>query len=241
MRHGITKEQVMALMGRPRGFDRDKAVDQALHLFWEHGYEATSLNQLKAGIGGGISAPSFYAAFGSKEALFRECAQRYLSRYASVTECLWDTTLAPRAALESALRSSTRMQCERGHPKGCMVALAVMSAPSPEHSGVTESLTQSRNRTRAGIVACVKRGIANGELAPETEPQALAAVFDSFLVGVSTLARDGVGHRVLDAAIDQIMTAWDGATLREKTRIFSNTAPDPGQTSKRLRTKQSRH
>ncbi len=204
----------MAQMGRPRAFDRDKAIDQALHLFWERGYEATSLSQLKAGIGGGISAPSFYAAFGSKEELFRECAQRYLSRYATVTECLWNIALAPRAALETALRASAKMQCERGHPKGCMVALAVMSAPSPEHSAVTQSLTRSRIRTRAGITACVERGIATGELAPETDAPALAAVFDSFLIGLSTLARDGVGHPVFDAAIDQIMTAWDSARLR---------------------------
>lgn len=59
----------MAQMGRPRTFDRDQAVEQAMHLFWQHGYDATSLSQLKAGLGGGISAPSFYAAFGSKDAL----------------------------------------------------------------------------------------------------------------------------------------------------------------------------
>lgn len=204
----------MAQMGRPRTFDRDEAIDQALHLFWERGYEATSLNQLKAGIGGGISAPSFYAAFASKEALFQECAQRYLSRYATVTECLWDTALTPRTALETALRASAKMQCERGHPKGCMVALAVMSAPSPENAAVTQSLTQSRTRTRAGITRCVERGIAIGELAPKTDARALATVFDSFLVGLSTLARDGVGHRVLDAAIDRIMTAWDAAHVQ---------------------------
>ena len=59
----------MAQMGRPRTFDRQQAVEQAMHLFWEQGYETTSLSQLKAHIGGGISAPSFYAAFGSKEAV----------------------------------------------------------------------------------------------------------------------------------------------------------------------------
>ncbi|GAB0064498.1 hypothetical protein IBA8402_02590 [Pseudomonas syringae] len=49
----------MAQLGRPRTFDRDLAITQALHLFWEHGYDATSLSQLKANIGGGITAPSF--------------------------------------------------------------------------------------------------------------------------------------------------------------------------------------
>ena len=199
----------MAQMGRPRTFDRDHAVEQAMHLFWQHGYDATSLAQLKAGLGGGISAPSFYAAFGSKEALFDECVQRYLATYAQVTECLWDESLLPRKAIETALRQSARMQCEDGHPKGCMVALGVMSAPSPENARVADALTQSRMRTRAGIVACVERGIRAGQLPDTIAAVSMAAVFDSFLQGISILARDNVPHATIDAAISHILLTWD--------------------------------
>jgi len=208
----------MATMGRPRTFDREKAVEEAMHIFWQHGYESASLSQLKAGIGNGISAPSFYAAFGSKEALFQECAQRYLSTYAQVTECLWDTSLPPRDAIETALRRSVKMQYERGHPRGCMVALGAMSAPSDEHAAVTEPLAKSRARTRAGFVACVQRGVDSGELRADTEPRALAAVFDAFLLGVSTLARDGVRHAVIEQAIPQAMSAWDAASAKHVRR-----------------------
>jgi len=201
----------MAQMGRPRNFDRDAAVDQAMHLFWEQGYESTSLSQLKAAIGGGISAPSFYAAFGSKEALFQECMARYLATYAQVTECLWDTALAPKDAVELAIRRSARMQCERGHPRGCMVALGVMSAPSPELADVTAPLTRSRARTRAGIKACVDRAVASGQLKADVDARALATVFDSFLLGLTTLARDGVGLQTMEAAITQAMGLWDMA------------------------------
>ncbi|MCR4539077.1 TetR/AcrR family transcriptional regulator [Pseudomonas sp. 18.1.10] len=209
----------MAQMGRPRNFDRDHAVEQAMHLFWQHGYDATSLAQLKAGLGGGISAPSFYAAFGSKEALFDECVQRYLATYAQVTECLWDETLLPRQAIETALRQSARMQCEDGHPKGCMVALGVMSAPSPENARVADALTQSRVRTRAGIVACVERAIRAGQLPAMPSGAAMAAVFDSFLQGVSILARDNVPHAVIDAAITQLLLTWDVAASVVAPRI----------------------
>lgn len=201
----------MAVMGRPRTFDRDKAVEQAMHIFWQNGYESTSLNQLKAAMGNGISAPSFYAAFGSKEALFEECMQRYLSTYALVTEYLWDTHVPPRQAIEGTLRNSARMQCDRGHPKGCMVALGVMSAPSEENAALTAPLTRSRARTRAGITACVQRGVDSGELRSDTDVRALAAVFDSFLLGLSTLARDGIRFAVMDVAITQVMSVWDAA------------------------------
>lgn len=199
----------MAQMGRPRTFDRDAAVEQALHLFWNQGYESTSLSQLKAAMGGGISAPSFYAAFGSKEALFQACMAHYLATYAQVTECLWDTVMPPRDALATALRRSARMQCEEGHPRGCLVALGAMSAPSPGLAHVTAPLTRSRARTRAGIKACVERGIAQGELVPHVDAQALSTVFDSFLLGLTTLARDGVDFAVMDAAITHVMGMWD--------------------------------
>ncbi|WP_415806976.1 TetR/AcrR family transcriptional regulator [Bordetella muralis] len=201
----------MAVMGRPRTFDRDKAVEQAMHIFWQNGYESTSLNQLKAGIGNGISAPSFYAAFKSKEALFQECMQRYLSTYAQVTESLWDPDLPPREAIETTLRNSARMQCDRGHPKGCMVGLGVMSAPSEENADVTTPLTRSRARTRAGIASCVQRGIDSGELRADTDVRALATVFDAFLLGLPTLARDGIRYTVMDAAITQVMCSWDAS------------------------------
>jgi AcrR family transcriptional regulator len=197
----------MAQMGRPRTFDRDAAVDQAMHLFWEHGYQATSLSQLKAGIGGGISAPSFYAAFGSKEALFEEVVERYMSTHGRVTESLFDSTLAARDAVELTLRRSASMQCEAGHPRGCMVALGVIGVCTPEQGH--SLLGAVRERTRNGLRACIERAIGEGELAADTDVQALTSAFDSFLLGLSTLARDGIGHGPLDAAVSQIMKLWD--------------------------------
>jgi AcrR family transcriptional regulator len=202
-------ETAMAQIGRPRRFDRDQAVQQALHLFWQHGYESTSLAQLKAQIGGGITAPSFYAAFGSKEALFNETVSCYLNSYGRVNDALWDDSLPPREAIETSLRRSVKMQCEDHHPKGCMVALAVMSGGSDEHAAVLKPLTDSRQRTLNGFSRCIQRGIASGELRKQIDPAVIATLFDSFLLGVSTLARDGVDYSVLDNAVTALMTVWD--------------------------------
>ncbi|EGH04373.1 MULTISPECIES: TetR/AcrR family transcriptional regulator [Pseudomonas syringae group] len=199
----------MAQMGRPRTFDRDVAINQALHLFWEHGYDATSLSQLKANIGGGITAPSFYAAFGSKQALFNEVMERYLATHGRVTDSLFDNTLSPREAIELTLRRSAKMQCEPDHPKGCLVALGLMSACTEESKAISEPLAKARNLNRAGIVACIHRAVAAGELPATVIPETLAAAFDSFLLGLSTLARDGVPYATLDAAVTQMMGLWD--------------------------------
>lgn len=202
----------MAAMGRPRTFDRDKAIEDAMHLFWQHGYESTSLAQLKAGINKGISAPSFYAAFGSKEALFRECVQRYLATHGQVTEFLWDTRLSPREALETTLRASAKMQCDPHHPLGCMVALGTMSATSTEHADVTEPLARSRQRTCEGIRSVFQRAAASGDLKKEVDVSALALLFSTFLFGLSIQVRDGVSLDRLNSAITQIMQLWDAST-----------------------------
>jgi AcrR family transcriptional regulator len=203
----------MAQMGRPRTFDRDVAITQAMHLFWQHGYDATSLNQLKANIGGGITAPSFYAAFGSKQALFTEVMERYLATHGRVTESLFDTTLSPREAIELTLRRSAKMQCEAGHPRGCLVSLGLMSACSEESRAISAPLARARSLNRAAMAACVERAIAAGDLSETVIPDALATVFDSFLLGLSTLARDGLSHSKLDAAVTQIMDVLDSQRI----------------------------
>lgn len=201
----------MAQMGRPRTFDRDVAITQALHLFWEHGYDATSLSQLKTTIGGGITAPSFYAAFGSKQALFKEVIDLYLNTHGRVTESLFDTSLPPKEAIELTLRRSAKMQCEPDHPKGCLVALGMMSTCTEESKTISQPLAQTRALNRAAMVACVERAIALEQLPATVDASALAAVFDSFLLGLSTLARDGVSVEILDAAVTGVMRCWDAA------------------------------
>lgn len=199
----------MGIKGRPRTFDRDKAIENAMFLFWQHGYESTSLSQLKAVIGRGISAPSFYAAFGSKESLFKECVERYMSTFGRVTAYLWDPSLSPRDALEITLRKSAQMQCETGHPSGCMVGLGALSATSSEHSSVAEPLARSRKRTRDGIAAVIQRAADTGEFRKGTSTAALTNVFSTFLFGLSIQARDGAAAEDLNEAVTEMMRLWD--------------------------------
>ncbi len=94
----------MPRTGRPRGFDKDETLRQALRLFWEQGYEATSLAQLKAAMGG-ISAASFYAAFGSKEDLFRAALDLYLQTHGKLMYALEDPALSPERPLSECCAS----------------------------------------------------------------------------------------------------------------------------------------
>lgn len=197
----------MARTGRPREFDRDKAIDAATALFWAQGYEPTSLTQLKASMGD-ISPASFYAAFGSKEALFREVVQHYLATYGQVMAPLWDESLSPREAIEKTLRASARMQSARTHPAGCLVVSGASNC-SPDNEPIQALLAAERQRTRAGIRACVERAIAKGELKASPATDVLPDILTTFFHGMTCEARDGMKAKNLDAAITSLLTLWD--------------------------------
>lgn len=197
----------MARTGRPRNFDRDKALSCAMHLFWKHGFEGASLEQLRLAMGG-ISSASFYAAFGSKEALYRETLREYSRTHGMVVGALRDPGLSPRRRLEQALRRSAVMQTGPDHPPGCMVALS-STVCSPGSAGVQTVTAAERKANRDAIVACVRAGVDDGTLLSSTDVAGLAALYDGLLLGLSLQARDGVAPQVMDAAISQGLKAWD--------------------------------
>ena len=197
----------MPRTGRPREFDRDGAIDAAMQLFWRQGYESTSLDQLKRAMGD-LSAASFYGAFGSKESLYREALGRYLSTHGQVIAALHDETLAPRNALEQALRRSARMQTDAELPTGCMVVLSAANA-SPENTHLQALVAAERGRTREAVRHCIERAVASGELRPGADAEGLATLADALLVGMSVQARDGVTHATIEAAVSSLLQLWD--------------------------------
>ncbi|MHA7582703.1 TetR/AcrR family transcriptional regulator [Paenibacillus vandeheii] len=197
----------MARTGRPRIFDREEALLQAMMLFWEQGFEATSLLQLRAAMGD-ISAASFYAAFESKEALYKEAVERYMGTFGRVTESFSDLTLSPRKAIETTLKSTAKMQTDSTHPSGCLIVLSA-STCSSRNNHIRDIVAEKRKLTRSRLQACIQRAVEIGELPASTDVSMLTTVFDTFMQGISTQARDGVPFVTLDQAITKIMGIWD--------------------------------
>lgn len=196
----------MARTGRPRGFDRDAAINAAMTLFWEHGYEPTTLSLLKEAMGG-ISPTSFYAAFGSKEALFREVVERYRITHGSVTDILRDESLPPRDVIEACLRRSVAMQTDASHPIGCLVTQGATNCGS-DNRFATELLAAERKANFNAMLKQVERAVSLGHIPPGTDPHGVTTLFNTMMLGIATSARDGASRDKLETAIGLAMKSW---------------------------------
>ncbi len=195
----------MARTGRPRLFDRDEAVHKAMALFWQYGYESTSLAQLREAMGG-ISAASFYAAFSSKESLFDEAIQLYLDTSGEqLRNILRDPTLDTATAISTALKSALTKQTESNHPSGCMVVLSATNC-SPHNQHIQQTMAKEREQTRLAFQDCIQRGIGAGFLSAGTDAESLSLFFSTLLNGISIQARDGLNLDKLNTLIDSTVS-----------------------------------
>ncbi|WP_369200513.1 TetR/AcrR family transcriptional regulator [Streptomyces sp. PU-14G] len=192
--------------GRPRAFDRDAALGQAMRVFWERGYEAASLAELTEAMG--IRPPSLYAAFGSKEQLFREAVELYGRTEGGVTARALDEAATAREAIGETLRGNALVYTEPGSPTGCMIVLAATNC-APEHEAVRSLLCDDRRAMERSLRDRMDRGVAEGDVPAGTDTRALAAFYATVLFGLSVQSRDGASRDDLLAVVDAAMASWD--------------------------------
>lgn len=191
--------------GRPREFDRDAALLIALDLFWRHGFEGTSIETLTHAMG--ISAPSLYSAFGSKEALYRETVERYLTRYGETFWKAFSDEPRTRQAVAQLLQDIARQFVDPSHPAGCFVSYGILQCS--EHSrGLAAEMSAHRNAAREFLKARLDVAVAAGELPQGTDTTMLATFFSAVVQGMAIQARDGVSHQVLARIAALAMEAW---------------------------------
>src|SRR5258706_12088937 len=131
----------MASRGRPRSFSREQALERALELFWARGYEGATLSDLQEAMGG-ITAPSFYAAFGSKEGLFREVVELYSATQGTPMVTALTQGATARASIEGLLRAALAAFFQRNCPRGCLLVLSAANLRPGKH-GVPEKMSQA--------------------------------------------------------------------------------------------------
>ncbi|MGU3493134.1 TetR/AcrR family transcriptional regulator [Xanthobacteraceae bacterium A53D] len=203
----------MRTRGRPRAFDREAALVQATHLFWRKGFAATSMADLTQAMG--IGAPSLYAAFGSKEALYAEALAHYGATYECVVWGNFNAAPTARAAVEAFLMDSAAGltdSCGRAEPLGCMVTLSAVGEEGHEELGARVRAARAEGRAR--LIARLQRGMEDGELDAGLDVEGLARLILSVQCGMSIQARDGASRADLEAVARLTMQGWNALTGR---------------------------
>jgi len=189
--------------GRPRAFDRDQALDQAMDVFWEKGFEAASLADLTKAMG--INPPSLYAAFGDKERLFLEAVERYVSRRSESCDYCKEPTA--RESVRKLLTYVAEEMTDSAHPHGCLMMMAATTttaASAQLQAAVAKLRASSRNKLRERIA----RGVAEGELPADADAAALAAFYGTVLAGMAAMAHDGATRKTLLGTVETAMRSW---------------------------------
>ncbi|MGX9297611.1 TetR/AcrR family transcriptional regulator [Tsukamurella paurometabola] len=189
--------------GRPRSFDRGSALDAAARLFWERGYEGTSVRDLTERLG--VEAPSLYRAFGDKRRLFEEAVAEYDRRYGGFIDLVLAEEGSATAVARRLLLEGPARYTRDGLPRGCLVVSGDAGTTNPE---VAQYLSGLRAANVARVAERIRRDVASGALPDEVDPTALARFTLTALNGLAEAAREGVSADDLRAVGDVALRAW---------------------------------
>lgn len=189
--------------GRPREFDYDKALDQAIRVFWAKGYEGASMPDLTEAMG--MNRPSVYAAFGNKEELFRKALARYAENAGVEIQKLLDV---PRVcdAVERYLMYSADKLASPQTPRGCLAVQGALVG-SEQSGGACSEASKTRERTVELLDARFKKAVDDGQLQQGTDTHALARFYTTIMQGMSVQSLSGVSCRELKAIAQQALKA----------------------------------
>ena len=194
--------------GRQLQFDKEKALDAAMNVFWNKGFLGASLAELTSSMG--INKPSVYATFGNKEDLFVEATRHYLERYASTHVLKLESKELLKDRLSAYLHSISDMQCQGPTPNGCYISVAaneMVSESLPEKA--VESIANVGNYAETFLHDFFTSEQRKGNLAADRHIQEIVMLTVTFLHGLSSLARAGTSKEKIKSIVDSFVKLLD--------------------------------
>jgi AcrR family transcriptional regulator len=173
--------------GRPISFDRDAALEAAMLLFWERGYEGTSMADLTQAMG--LNPSSIYAAFGDKRALFSLAVMRYMeSRAQYATKALEEPTLDK--VIRALFDNTVVFLTTPGHPPTCMTLAGAVGC-SVDATPARDIMTEIRKQNEVAMRQRFLQARKSGELPKDVNVDDYTRYLSSILAGLSVQAANG--------------------------------------------------
>ncbi|MEV1005346.1 TetR/AcrR family transcriptional regulator [Nonomuraea sp. NPDC050202] len=196
----------MARTGRPRAFDKDQALEQALLLFWSRGYGATSVQDLVDALA--LDRGSLYGAFGDKRNFYLAAVQLYWDTYErQLVAALESGPVLP--ALREVLATPARTQehtSDAGGPQGCMIGNTTAELV-PQDAEARDIVARSHARFTRIVADALRRAQADGEVTQTATPEAQAQLLLFTVQGLSLVSRAGLDTTAALAAVDALIDA----------------------------------
>ncbi|MBO7743013.1 TetR/AcrR family transcriptional regulator [Paenibacillus sp. MWE-103] len=191
-------------MARTKEFDQDAVIEKAMRLFWEQGYEKTSMKDLVAHMG--IHKGSMYDTFGDKQALYF----RALDRYADLTEQAVLGRVAEARSAKEAIRMllEATLQADKPHPDGCFIVNTAVELAKHDPEA-KDRVLRSWSRTEQWFRDLIARGRQSGELGDALDTEGLAASLMNAYIGLTVMAKTITDRDKLRAIIDMHMKMLD--------------------------------
>ena len=178
----------MATAGRPRSFDKDDALKKAMYVFWEKGYEGTTMADLIQSIG--MKAPSIYAAFGNKDAIFKEVVQSYLPIVVNGQLKALNSSPKIYDAVEATLKACVSLYTGKDNPHTCLVMTGAINT-APEHTEHVETLRALREDYKGAWKKRFEMAKTDRQLTDRAKPSERAEYFTTLIQGMTIKAKDG--------------------------------------------------
>jgi TetR/AcrR family transcriptional repressor of nem operon len=192
-------------VSRTKDFDPDAALTAAMELFWRKGYEATSVQDLVDHLG--VARASLYSTFGTKHDLYLRALDRYTAQGADGT-LGWLAEPGPvLPALRRGFRALAENYAQAAEHNGCLVTNTTVELV-PADESCTRRVTATYDQMERDLTIALLRAGAEGELAANADPRALARFLVTFLQGVKVLAKLPDRTRLADA-IEQALRVLD--------------------------------
>jgi AcrR family transcriptional regulator len=187
--------------GRPRSFDRDSALDAAVLVFWDKGYDGSSIEDLTHVMG--INRPSLYATFGNKRDLFMQAIDRYAATHGNRAFSAFRLEADNRRAIERFFDASIECALAEGTPRGCLINTVATEAAEND-ADLRDKLADMFTQTDAAIA---RRLAANHNVDASTmhDLEALARMAHSVTHSIMTRARAGASRTELSQIADSFM------------------------------------
>jgi AcrR family transcriptional regulator len=194
--------------GRPRAFDKEKALEAAMLVFWRNGYAGTSMAELTQAMG--INKPSLYAAYGNKDQLFATALEQYTRQYASPSlEYLYAPGQPLDERINAHLKAVAKRICHPNLPPGCLLANSTSEAGGDSISPACRGLlTNIREETQQYLTAFFAQEQESGTISRQSSPKSLALYLMSINSGMAVLARNGATQDELDEIIEHVVTTF---------------------------------